>query len=108
MEAEYYERLGLPVNASEEEIRSAFRNAARRLHPDVNIQAGATEMFLDIKEAYEALISPAGRSNKAGKSEQDKYSPIRTQIQYSRNTVSWLAEDQLARKHCPLLGWLQF
>lgn len=95
MEVDYYERLGLPKNASEEEIRSAFRNAARRLHPDVNVQAGATEMFLDIKEAYEALLHPAMGSRKYGRSSPEKETPIRTQIQYSRNTVSWLAEEQL-------------
>lgn len=95
MEVDYYERLGLPKNASEEDIRSAFRNAARRLHPDVNVQAGATEMFLDIKEAYEALLSPSTRSRKYGRNTSEQASPFRTQIQYSRNTVSWLAEEQL-------------
>jgi Ca-activated chloride channel family protein len=95
MEVDYYERLGLPKNASEEEIRSAYRMAARRLHPDVNVQAGATEMFLDIKEAYEALLNPAMHARQYDRSNSEENSPIRTQIQYSRNNLSWLAEEQL-------------
>ena len=95
MSADYYQRLGVPPDASEEEIKGAFRRAARRLHPDVNVETGATEMFLDIKEAYEVLIDPRKRSSFDGKSDGEYHHPIRTQIQYSRNTISWLTEEQL-------------
>lgn len=92
MSTDYYDRLGIPINATEEDIRSAFRKAARRLHPDVNVDAGATEMFLGIKEAYEALIDPNKRSSY---DKQDQQLPVQTNIEFSRDKLSWLTEEQL-------------
>ena len=60
-ESDFYTRLGVDRDASEEEIRKAYRDAARQLHPDVNVEDGATELFLTIKEAYETLIDPQQR-----------------------------------------------
>ncbi len=57
----YYALLGLTKDASAEDIRRAYHDAARRLHPDVNVEAGATELFLDTKEAYEVLSDPDKR-----------------------------------------------
>ena len=50
-----YAILGVPANASLEDIRRAYRNAARRLHPDVNPTPGAASQFRDIAEAYTVL-----------------------------------------------------
>src|SRR5713101_8520432 len=53
---DYYETLGVPKTASEEEIRSAFRKLARKYHPDVaKDKKGAEEKFKEINEAYEVL-----------------------------------------------------
>src|SRR3977135_150908 len=53
---DYYEVLGLPRTASEEEIRKAFRKLARKYHPDVNPgDKSAEEKFKEINEAYEVL-----------------------------------------------------
>ncbi|MDH5507307.1 MAG: J domain-containing protein, partial [Anaerolineae bacterium] len=51
----YYARLGVSKNASADDIRSAYHQAARRLHPDTNTTPGATELFLQMQEAYETL-----------------------------------------------------
>jgi len=56
----YYARLGLPLDATPEEIRRAYRLAARRLHPDTR-EAGETKLFLDVQEAYETLSDPHKR-----------------------------------------------
>jgi curved DNA-binding protein CbpA len=48
---DFYTLLGLRRNASAEDIRQAYFEAARRLHPDKNTAPGDTEFFLDIQEA---------------------------------------------------------
>src|SRR5213596_1625293 len=52
---DYYALLGLPRNATEEQIRSAYRKLARQYHPDVNKDAGSADKFKQITEAYEVL-----------------------------------------------------
>ena len=52
---DYYEILGVKRDASETEIKSAYRKLARKYHPDVNKEKGAEEKFKDINEAYEVL-----------------------------------------------------
>ncbi|MFN0006563.1 MAG: DnaJ C-terminal domain-containing protein [Planctomycetota bacterium] len=52
---DYYATLGVSRDASEEEIRRAYRKLARKHHPDVDKTAGATQRFAQIGEAYEVL-----------------------------------------------------
>ena len=59
---DYYETLGVPKTATEEEIRSAFRKLARKYHPDVaKDKKAAEEKFKEINEAYEVLSDPEKR-----------------------------------------------
>jgi|SRR5579872_804838 len=54
---DYYQILGVPKNAPEKDIKSAYRRLARKWHPDVNptSRAQAEEKFKEIQEAYEVL-----------------------------------------------------
>lgn len=59
---DYYEILGVPRNASADDIKKAYRKLARKFHPDVNKAAGAEARFKEIGEAYEVLSDTTKRS----------------------------------------------
>lgn len=59
---DYYEILGVPRNASPEEIKASFRRLARQYHPDVNKEDGAEEKFKEINEAYGVLSDAEKRA----------------------------------------------
>jgi Ca-activated chloride channel homolog len=94
---DYYSVLGIPRNASQEDIRRAYFEAARRLHPDVNTAPGETEFFLGAQEAYETLVDPARRAKYDSTLPPEKVVnlPIRQNILYSRQTLLKQDEPQL-------------
>ena len=59
---DYYEVLGINKNASQDEIKKAFRNLAKRYHPDVSKDKNAEEKFKEINEAFQ-ILSNSGKRN---------------------------------------------
>lgn len=56
----YYDVLGIPLDADEKAVRSAYRSLARRYHPDLG-EGSSVERFHQVVEAYEILNDPARR-----------------------------------------------
>ncbi|HJY97076.1 MAG TPA: DnaJ domain-containing protein, partial [Streptosporangiaceae bacterium] len=58
---DFYEVLGVPRTATQDEIQKAYRKLARQHHPDVNKDPGAEDRFKEISEAYDVLSDPQTR-----------------------------------------------
>ena len=96
----YYSLLGVPRNASTDQLRRAYRQSALRLHPDRNEQPGDTEVFLEISQAYETLIDPTARQAydrelASEEIEQAAHSPFSARVQHSRKSLLQIDEPQV-------------
>ncbi len=94
---DHYVILGVFRDASQEEIKRAYFDAAQRLHPDKNVAAGETELFLEIQQAYEALSNPKRRNlyDATLPPEIESNPFIKHSIYFSRPNLVKLKEQQL-------------
>jgi curved DNA-binding protein len=59
---DYYQVMGVPRTASQDDIKRAYRKLARKYHPDVSKEKDAEERFKDLQEAHEVLKDPEKRA----------------------------------------------
>jgi molecular chaperone DnaJ len=78
---DYYEILGLPKDASTEDIKKTYRKLALKYHPDRNKEAGAEEKFKEISEAY-AVLSDADK-----RAQYDRFGHAGIDAQYSAEDI---------------------
>ena len=95
--ADHYAILGVFRDASQEEIKRAYFEVAQRLHPDKNVAAGETELFLEIQQAYEVLSNPKRRNlyDATLPPEIDVNAVIKYEALFSRPNLVKLDESQL-------------
>ena len=104
-ERDYYELLGVSRDASENDIKKAFRQLARRLHPDVSEEPDAEERFKEIAQAYAVLSNPRKRADydrRAPTGPADLFDDLDPDslLGYHRRPVPFLLHDS-RRRHRP-------
>ena len=92
-----YDYLGLPRDATQDEIRRAYRQLVLHLHPDKNVNRGDTELFIDIQQAYERLSDPNKRADydRQLSPEPNYETPLSINLSYSQPFISRILEPQL-------------
>ena len=94
MAQDFYSTLGVRRNASQRDIRSAYRRLARKYHPDVNSgDAEAGERFKRINEAYQVL------SDEKTRTDYDQFGENWRHAEQARNFGGWLHDWLEARYH---------
>lgn len=97
-ERDYYAILSIPIDADEQEIKRAYRQLARRYHPDVSDEPQAAERFREIQEAYELLNDAVQREAYDHWRRQqglDRPLPLLLRVTPSQPSMACLAESQL-------------
>ena len=97
-EHDHYAILGVPSDADEQEIKRAYRQLARRYHPDVSAEAEAVVRFREIQEAYELLANAVQREAYDHWRRQqglDRPLPLVLRITSSQSTLNCLGEPQI-------------
>jgi Ca-activated chloride channel family protein len=91
----YYDLLGIPKDATPDEVRRAFHDAARRLHPDVSLMQNSSELFIQAQKAYEVLADPKARELYDQSLLEQSNAPVVLEVTYSRPSLAVLEEKQL-------------
>ncbi len=90
---DYYKILGVEPEASEKEIKTAYRKLARKYHPDVSTHKDAANKFKEIAEAYEAL------KNRDARAEYDEIRKYGAQGQSFRPPPGWQAAGSSGQQY---------
>lgn len=88
MDKDYYKIMGVNEDASEKDIKIAYRKLARKYHPDISKEPNAEEHFKEMGEAYEVLKDPVKRA------EYDNYRKNKDFNQKEHHT-RWRPEEEV-------------
>jgi Ca-activated chloride channel family protein len=94
---DHYSVLGIPYDATPEEIRSAYFDLAKKCHPDTNPNNDCGDLFLEIQEAHDILFDPKKRAayDETISPEIRRGPEVSVNIKHSRNLIQAMPEQQL-------------
>lgn len=92
----YYNLLELPFDATQEEIRKAYFDLAKRYHPDINAADDNKDKFIQIQRAYEILSDSEKRNeyNLIFKDQKNKEANVQVNAYFSRSSIPLISEKQ--------------
>lgn len=93
MDKDYYKIMGVSKDASEKDIKTAYRKLARKYHPDISKEPNAEEKFKEMGEAYEVLRDPTKRK------EYDQYQLNKDFNQRTQHHYSGQSHTQRGNPH---------
>lgn len=97
-EVDLYAALNVPVDATADEIKHAYRQLARQVHPDMQTQQGTALLFRQVQEAYDVLSEPGKRAAYDRQRVEAGLSPksvFQWKMQPSRTTLSVGVDEQV-------------
>ena len=95
----HHETLGVNQNTSNREIKKAFREAAKKFHPDHNDSPEAAEAFKHIKEAHDALTidTDTPRESTSITTSSARAAAATTQVAYAHRQSQQMTDEELER-----------
>jgi len=101
---EYFKILGLEKDASQEEIKKAYRLLAKKFHPDVSDDPEASEKFIQIAEAYEILINRSllysmHAASQTPEERQSKYEYFKQRAKETAQKAAEMRYEKLQKEH---------
>ncbi|MFP4174192.1 MAG: DnaJ domain-containing protein [Halobacteriales archaeon] len=101
-----YEVLGVPRDATDEEVETAYREKAKQYHPDVCDREDAAEMFKRVKRAYEAVLSEDPGTVSEGETRRERKDGTRAETTHSEPGSEDLGNDWSLGRSAD--GWFVF
>ena len=99
MQNDYYNILGLEQTATLRDIKKAYRELAKKYHPDINKSENANDKFIQLTEAYEVLINQLQCSNTIIQNKSEWYDEIKRRSREKARQHARMKYEKFRKEH---------